>query len=106
MQPVMKKLSSLILASALLAPVAMMAQNPDKDKAKSKEKGSTEQIIITRTGDTDKKIIVEVTGDKVLGKGKEIDKSDNNGNINVVRTKIDDIFAYNGGRTRVYNNGG
>jgi serine protease Do len=108
MQQAVKKMTSLILASALLAPVAMMAQN-DSDKKKEKSKTETEQIIITRIGDTDKKIVVEVNGEKILINGKEIDKNDKENNINVVRTKMNDVYHFNNGgnaRTRVYSRGG
>jgi serine protease Do len=75
----------IVLASALLLPVALLAQKEDKEKEykekekQKHEKHETKQIIITRTGDKDEKIVVEVNGEKVTVNGKPIEeyKGDN-----------------------------
>lgn len=97
-----KKLSFVILASALMAPVALLAQKDDKDK--EKEKKDAEQIIITRKGGSDDKVVIEVNGDKVTVNGKPIDEL-KDGDITVRRNKIRDVFAFNGDNFRVFNNG-
>jgi serine protease Do len=72
----------IVLATALMLPVALLAQKEEKDKEKKekdKEKSEVQQVIITRKGDKDEKVIVEVNGDKVTVNGKPIDeyKGDN-----------------------------
>ena len=70
----------IVLTTALLLPVALLAQKEDKDKEKKeKDKSDIRQVIITRTNDKDEKIVVEVNGDKVTVNGKPIDeyKGDN-----------------------------
>jgi serine protease Do len=97
MKQFIKKISVTILATALLAPVALMAQNNDKDKDKDhKDKKEAEQIIITRKGNKEEKIVVEIVGDKVTVNGKEV-KDDKDGEISVRRHKIKDVWAYGGG---------
>ncbi|MDP4263912.1 MAG: PDZ domain-containing protein [Bacteroidota bacterium] len=72
----------IVLGAALILPAALLAQVGEKDKEKkekAKEKSETQQIIITRSGDKNEKITVEVNGDKVTVNGKPIDeyKGDN-----------------------------
>lgn len=71
----------IVLSAALILPAVLLAQDEkDKDKKeKIKEKTESQQIIITRKGDKDEKIVVEVNGDKVTVNGKPIDeyKGDN-----------------------------
>ncbi|HTD94442.1 MAG TPA: PDZ domain-containing protein [Chitinophagaceae bacterium] len=88
-QVIKKTLLSFLLAS-LIAPATLLAQKEEKVKD-AKDKGETEQIIITRKGNKDEKVTVEVNGDKVLINGKEIDKD---GDITVRRHKIKDAGAY------------
>ena len=74
-----------VLALALMLPATLLAQKEDKDKEskekKEKDKDKTEirSITITRNGNKDEKIVVEVNGDKVTVNGKPIDeyKGDN-----------------------------
>ena len=98
-----KKLSFTILAAALMTPVSLLAQKEEKEK-EAKEKKEAEQIIITRKGDKDEKIVVEVTGDKVIVNGKEL-KDNEDGNVTVRRHKIKDVGAFGGNArlTDVYN---
>lgn len=92
MQQIIKKIALLSLASALVAPFSLTAQ--EKEKEKEKEKKDAEQIIIMRKGDKTDKVVVELQGEKVLVNGKEIKDGDDN--ITVHRTKIKDIWAYGG----------
>lgn len=94
MNQFIKKISFIILAALLIAPASLMAQKEDKEK-EVKEKKEAEQIIITRKGNKDEKIVVEVTGDKVIVNGKEI-KDDKDGDITVRRHKIKDVWAFGG----------
>src|SRR6185503_16496931 len=74
-----------VLAVALMLPATLLAQKEDKDKEnkerKEKDKDKTEirTITITRSGNKDEKIVVEVNGDKVTVNGKPIEeyKGDN-----------------------------
>ena len=100
-----------LLAPALIVSSAM-AQNEDKEKGE-KDKKEAEQIIITRKGSKDDKIVVEVKGDKVIVNGKELKDGDEEGDISVRRHKIKDVWAFDGdgftgswngpGKVRMYN---
>lgn len=92
MKQVIKKISFVVLASALIAPVAGWAQK-DKEE-KSKDKKDSEQIIITRTGDKAEKVVIELNGDKVTVNGKEVTGKD--GDVRVIRNKIKDVWAFGG----------
>lgn len=92
MQQIIKKIALLSLASALVAPFSVSAQ--EKEKSKEKEKKDAEQIIIMRTGDKSDRVVIEVQGDKVLVDGKEV--KDGDGDIIVHRNKIKDVWAYGG----------
>ena len=72
----------------------MLAQSDEKEK-ELKDKKEAEQIIITRKGNKDEKIVVEVTGDKVIVNGKEV-KDDKDGDVTVRRHKIKDVWAFDG----------
>jgi serine protease Do len=88
MKRILPKLSVVALATLLIAPVAIYAQDEkDKDKDKS-DKKDAEQIIITRKN-ADKKVTVEIDGDKVMVNGKPIEdlKDDD---ITVNRRKVRD----------------
>ena len=96
MKQIIKKLSLTLLATALVAS-SLMAQKEDKDKDKeAKDKKEAEQIIITRKGSKDDKIVVEVKGDKVIVNGKELKENDDDGDVTVRRRKIKDVWAFDG----------
>ena len=81
------QLSVIAIATLLVAPVAIHAQDEkEKEKADKKE---VEQIIITRKGDSKDKVTVEINGDKVTVNGKPIEdlKGDESG-ITVNRHKF------------------
>ncbi|MBI1343936.1 MAG: PDZ domain-containing protein [Terrimonas sp.] len=81
-------LKTIFLAGAafmLLGPLAVEAQDT-KDKKKEKNK-DVEQIIITKKGGGDEKIVVEINGDKVTVNGKDVnDLKDDD--IKVLRNKF------------------
>ena len=87
-------LSAAVLALALIIPVTLVAQEgKDKETADKKEKKEGEQIIITRKGETDVKIVVEINGDKVTINGKPADEY-KEGDVTVNRRKIKDVMSY------------
>jgi serine protease Do len=65
-----------VLASAIALAVLPAAAQKEKEKSGDKEK-KTQTIVITRTGDTDEKTIIEIKGDKITVNGKEPGKNDN-----------------------------
>jgi serine protease Do len=91
MKQLIKKISFVILASALVAPMALLAQD-DKEK----EKKDAEQIIITRKGSSDNKVVIELNGDKVLINGKDV-KDLKDEDVTVRRNKIKDVMAFSEG---------
>lgn len=97
MKQVIQKISFTLLMSAVLVPASLLAQST-KEKAEKEEKEakSAEQIIITRKGDKDEKIVIEVNGDKVTVNGKDI--KDGDGDVTVRRNRIRDVKAYGGNR--------
>lgn len=80
----------LMLGGAFLAPLTLMAQPEEKEKKKEGE-----QIIITRTGNTGDKVVIEVDGDKVLINGKPASEYKGD-DVKVNRTKIKDVWAFGG----------
>jgi serine protease Do len=101
MKQALKNLSTFALALALLAPVSLLAQKEEKEK-EVKEKKDVEQIIITRKGEKDEKMVIEINGDKVIVNGKEI--KDNEGDVTVNRMKLKELSAFNRfPRTSIYN---
>jgi serine protease Do len=96
-----------ILGAALILPATLLAQPDEKDKAKKekeKEKNETQQIIITRKGDKDEKIVVEVNGDKVTVNGKPIDEYKGD-NVIVRHGRNRDAFAFGDGENTWNYNG-
>jgi serine protease Do len=92
MKQVIQKFAFVLLVLALAAPVSLWAQKTDKEKDKSKDKKETEQIIITRKGD--KKIVVEVDGDKVTVNGEPLEDYKGE-DVVVLHDKIRDLTALN-----------
>lgn len=84
---------------ALLVPALMvssaMAQKEDKDKDE-KDKKEGEQIIITRKGNKDDKVVVELNGDKIIVNGKELKDNDDEGDVTVRRRRVKDVWAFDG----------
>jgi len=90
------KLSAVAIATLLITPVAIHAQDEkDKEKDKSEKKGA-EQIIITKKGDSNDKVVVEINGDKVTVNGKPIeDLKDGDISVNVHKLRNGNSFVYN-----------
>ena len=89
------RLSAIAIATLLVAPVAIHAQDEKaKDKEKS-DKKDVEQIIITRKGDNKEKVTVEINGDKVTVNGKPIEDL-KDGDITVNRHKGNSAYSYSG----------
>ena len=97
MKQLFNKISVLAIAAALLAPVSLLAQKEEKDKEnkESKVKKDVEQIIITRKGDKNEKVTVEINGDKITVNGKPLEDY-KDGDVTVHRNKLRNAFSYNG----------
>lgn len=91
MKQLIKTISFTILAAGIMAPGSVLAQKEKEDK----EKKEAEQIIITRKGNKDDKVVVKVIGDKVIVNGKEL-KDNEDGDVSVKRRKIKDVKAFGG----------
>jgi serine protease Do len=82
------KISAFAFAVALLLPVSLLAQKEkeEKETKEAKEKKEVEQIIITKKGDSNDKVVVEIIGDKITVNGKPLDEyKDKDGNVSVRR---------------------
>lgn len=102
MKQVIQKISFTLLMSAILVPASLLAQSTKEKAEKDEKEKSAEQIIITRKGDKDAKLVIEVNGDKVTVNGKDV--KDGDGDVTVRRNKIKDVRAYGGNRyTYNYN---
>jgi serine protease Do len=90
MKRLLPKLSAVVLATLLIAPVAIHAQD-EKEKDKSDKKDG-DQIIITRKKADNGKVTVVIDGDKITVNGKPIEdlKDDE---ITVNRHKIGDGYG-------------
>ena len=84
-------LKGIAVAGVALLTVPAIAQQTEKDK----KSGDVQQIIITRTGDTDEKTVIEIKGDKVTVNGKEVDKDSE---VKVRVNKVKDVRALAMGR--------
>ncbi|MGB3004995.1 MAG: PDZ domain-containing protein, partial [Chitinophagaceae bacterium] len=107
MKQTWNKVAVLSICFALLAPVYLFAQKGEKDK----EKKEVQQIIITRKGDKEGKVIIEVDGENVKINGKTLDElKDKNGDISVRLNKLKDIESLTylrspGGKGFTFNQG-
>ncbi len=89
-----KKVTAFIIAVAMLSPVALLAQEEKTDKVdkEAKLKKEAQQITITRKGDNNEKVIVEINGDKITINGKPLDEyKDKGGDISVKLNKLKDL---------------
>jgi len=92
-----------VLALALMLPATLLAQKEDKDKEskekKEKDKDKTEirSITITRNGNKDEKIVVEVNGDKVTVNGKPIEEYKGN-NVIVNHNRNGNAWSFGDGQ--------
>ena len=90
MKQLIKRTSLVLVAAAAMMPASLLAQDVKEEKKKE-----TEHIIITRKGDKDEKVVIEINGDKVTVNGKAVD--DKNSDITVQRTRDNHVWAYSGG---------
>src|SRR5689334_24962812 len=101
MKPLITK-TLLIAGLALVSvPTSLFAQK-EKEKDKSDKDKSFQQIIITRTGNTDEKTVVEIKGDKVLVNGKDV-KDNNDVKVHVNTVKTPRVYTYNGNGNRAFS---
>ena len=85
------KFTAFAIATALLTPVSLLAQNEEKEKDKEvKDKKESQQIVITRKGDKDEKMVVEIVGDKITINGKPLEEY-KDGDITVRLNKLKDM---------------
>ncbi|HEX6190974.1 MAG TPA: PDZ domain-containing protein [Chitinophagaceae bacterium] len=98
MKQASSKFSFFLLLLGFLVPASLLAQEEKVEKVKeqkeTKEKKEAEQIIITRKGSKDEKVIVEINGDKITVNGKSIDELKEDGDVTVRRNRIRDVWAY------------
>ena len=88
------RVAAIVVAVALFAPVALLAQDDKKDKEDKevKEKKVSQQIVITRKSDKDEKLLVEIVGDKITINGKPLEEyKDKDGDISVRLNKLKDM---------------
>ncbi|HLF46729.1 MAG TPA: PDZ domain-containing protein [Chitinophagaceae bacterium] len=78
-----------VLASLVLPAIAQDTKEKDKDKKKE-----VEQIIITKKGDDQEKIVIEIQGDKITINGKLTDELKDQ-DIKVLRNKYKSIEGLN-----------
>src|ERR1051326_5702506 len=101
MKQVLRALSIFAVA-ALFVPASLFAQeekNKEKDK-EVKEKRDVDVITITRKGDKNEKVTIELNGDKVTVNGKPIDEY-KEGDIVVRHNNVKTPYAIN--RNGVWN---
>jgi len=90
----------IVLGTALMLPVVLLAQPDEKDKVKKekdKEKSEVQEVIITRKGDKNEKIVVEVNGDKVSVNGKPLDEYKGD-NVIIRKNRNNDTWAFADGQ--------
>lgn len=79
-----------VVVLALLSPAILLAQPDDKVKEKTKEKKEVQQITITRKGDKNEKVVLEINGDKILLNGKPIEEY-KEADVNVMLNNFKDM---------------
>jgi len=100
------RLFSFLFGMILLAPATLLAQKEDKEKEKElKEKKDAEQIIITRKGESNDKVTIQIDGDKITVNGKPIDEY-KDGDVNVRVHKLKDPEALIRNRSGNWNANG
>jgi serine protease Do len=108
------KFSAFLFAVALLVPASLLAQDEKekaekieqkekaekieqkekKERKEEKEKKDVQQIIVTRKGDKDGKVTIEINGDKITVNGKPVDEyKDKDGDISVRLQKFKEMGA-------------
>ena len=102
------KFSAFAFAIALFVPVSLLAQKDEKDKEMKEktEKKDVEQIIITRKGEKNEKVTVEINGDKITVNGKPLDEyKDKDGDLSVRLHKLKELEGLTRGNATWNYNG-
>lgn len=96
MKQVIQKIYFTLLMSAVIVPASLLAQTTKAKADKDEKDVRTEQIIITRKGDKDEKVVIEVSGDKVTVNGKDVkDGGDVTVRRNTIRSSNGNSYSYN-----------
>lgn len=91
----MKQIILSLVAVVLLASYSVPAfAQEEKEKESKDKKKDVEQIIVTRKGSSDEKIVIEIKGDKVTINGKPAEDL-KSGDITVRRNKMRSFEGYN-----------
>ncbi len=91
------RIAMLLVVAGLLLPVAINAQDDmlkeklKEEKITQKKKQDVQQIIITRKGEKDEKLVVEINGDKITVNGKPLDQLEKNGDLTIRTNKLKDV---------------
>lgn len=92
---IMKSWIMAAIALITLPASALAQKEKDKVEKDSKDKKEVQTIVITRTGDKDDKLVVEVNGNKVTVNGKDAkDLKDVNVRVNTLKGR--NAYVYNG----------
>lgn len=94
----------LIAGIALLSvPATLLAQKEKEEKGKEeKDKKEMQQIIITRTGNNEQKMVIEVDGDKVTINGKDA-KENKDVSVNINKFRGPGQLFFRDGRANTFN---
>jgi len=92
------KISALVLVSFLFVTSSLLAQKEEKKviekEVNLKDKKDVKEVIITKKGGDEEKMVVIVDGDKVTVNGKPLDEfKKENGNVNIRIKKLKDPDA-------------
>lgn len=92
MKKIVLKSVMLVAIMSLLVPVTVQAQEKEKMEKEEKAKKDVQQIIITRKGDKEGKMVVEIVGEKVTINGKTPEELKEEGkDISVKLSKLRDL---------------
>lgn len=97
MKQVVKTLAALILLASFSLP-GFAQEEKQKEKESKDKKKDVEQIVVTRKGDSNEKVVIEINGDKITVNGKPIEDL-KDGDVTVRRNKFktyDAMMAYPG----------
>lgn len=98
-QVFMKRLLIAGIALLTIPAFALAQKEKGKEEKQSKDKKNVQTIVITRSGDKDEKVVVEVEGDKIKVNGKDVkDLKDVNVNVNTSNRGGAGAYVFNGQR--------
>lgn len=93
MKQIIMSLAAVVLLASLSIP-GFAQDEKEKDKESKEKKKDVEQIVVTRKGSSDEKIVIEIKGDKVTINGKPADDM-KEGDVTVRRNKFKSYDALN-----------